>query len=197
MKKLLFILSIISVLGIISCDSKLDLEPWQNSSTDGVFTSIEDFENGIRGVYTELHDLGAYGGYMFIYPDVAADNLIQCQEGRLTLTAVQNWTYASDFYMADAMWEEFYDALNNCNLVISNIVDFEVEADDQALKNNILGEAYVLRALFHYELVKVYGKAYSQATASDLGVPYMLESEVSTPVRETVISNYNSIVIKA
>lgn len=194
MKKLLFILSIISVLGIISCDDKLDLEPWQSTSTEGVFTSIEDFENGIRGVYTELHDLGAYGGYLFIYPDVAADNLIQCQDGRLTLTEVQNWIYKSDFYMADAIWEEFYDALNNCNLVIENLKDFEVEDDDIDLKNQILGEAYALRALFHFELVKVYGKAYSQASASDLGVPYMLKSEVGSPERETVISNYTNIV---
>lgn len=194
MKKLLFILGIISVLGIISCDDKLDLEPWQSASTDGVFTSIEDFENGIRGVYTELHDLGAYGGYMFIYPDVAADNLIQCQDGRLTLTQIQNWTYSSNDYIADAIWEEFYDALNNCNLLIANLVDFEVETDDQDLKNQLLGEAYALRALFHFELVKVYGKAYSQASASDLGVPYMMESGVGSPVRETVVSNYNNIV---
>lgn len=194
MKKLLFILSIISVLGIISCDDKLDLEPWQSASTEGVFTSIEDFENGIRGVYTELHDEGAYGGCLFIYPDVAADNLIQCQDGRLTQTPVQNWTYAADFYMADAIWEEFYDALNNANLVISNLVDFEVDTDDEALKNHLLGEAYTLRALLHFELVKVYGKAYSQATASDLGVPYMMESGAGQPERETVISNYNSIV---
>ncbi len=194
MKKLLFILSIISVLGIISCDDKLGLEPWQSASTDGVFTSIEDFDNGIRGVFTELHDWGAYGGALFIYPDVAADNLIQCRDGRLTLTTVQNWTYASDYYMANAIWSQFYDALNNCNLVIENLVDFEVDEDDQVLKNQYLGEAYALRALLHYELVKVFGKAYSQASASDLGVPYMLESNVGTPERETVISNYNNIV---
>jgi len=194
MKKLLFILSIISVLGIISCDDKLDLEPWQNLSTEGVFTSIDDFENGIRGVYTELHDEGAYGGFMFIYPDIAADNLIQCQDGRLTHTTLQNWTYTSDYGWADAIWEEFYDALNNCNLVISNLVDFEVDDDDVDLKNQILGEAYALRALFHFELVKVYGKAYSQASANDLGVPYMTISEVGSPERATVVENYNSIV---
>ena len=70
MKKLLLILSIVSVLGIISCDDKLDLEPWQNSSTEGVFKTIDDFDNGIRGIYRELMDAGAYGGYLFIYLDV-------------------------------------------------------------------------------------------------------------------------------
>lgn len=194
MKKFLFILSIISVLGFISCDEKLDLEPWQSTSTDGVFTSIDDFENGIRGVYTELHDLGAYGGYLFIYPDVAADNLIQCQDGRLTLTPIQNWAYTSDYFIADAIWEEFYDALNNCNLLISNLTDFEVSEDEVDLKNHLLGEAYALRALFHFELVKVYGKAYSQANSADLGVPYMLKSNVGYPERETVVSNYTNIV---
>lgn len=195
MKKIIFILSIISILGILSCDDKLDLEPWQSLSNEVVYTSIEDFELGVNGVYTELHDLGAYGGYLFIYPDVAADNLIQCQDGRLTLSNISSWTYTASHYMADAIWTEFYDALNNCNLLITALEDFEVEADDLALKNHILGEAYTLRALFHYELVKVYGKAYSQASATDLGVPYMKESGIGSPARETVVSNYNDIKV--
>jgi len=194
MKKLLLILSIVSVLGIISCDDKLDLEPWQNSSTEGVFTTIDDFDNGIRGIYRELMDAGAYGGYMFIYPDVAADNLIQCRDGRLTLTDIQNWSYASDHYIANGIWTDFYDAINNCNLVIANLKDFEVSEADEVYKNQYLGEAYALRALMHFELAKVFGKTYSQATASDLGVPYMKESAVGTPARETLISNYENIV---
>ncbi|OFX84532.1 MAG: hypothetical protein A2W99_02665 [Bacteroidetes bacterium GWF2_33_16] len=192
MKKLFFILSITGILSLASCE--LDLDPWQALSDETVFTKIEDYENGVRGIYAELFDYGAYGGALFIYPDVVADNLIQCRNGRLTLSEMQTWTWASDDGVPETVWEEFYDALNNCNLLIASLENFNVSSADQALKDHLLGEAYTLRALFHYELVKVYGKAYSQAASGDLGVPYMKKSAVSEPTRETVISNYDNIM---
>jgi starch-binding outer membrane protein, SusD/RagB family len=194
MKKLFYLL-IIGVLGLVSCDKKLNLEPWEQASTTGVFQSIEDFENGVRGIYASLKENGAFGiSYMFIFPDVTSDNLIQCQAGRLSLTEAQNWTYSSNYYVAASIWTDMYAAINNANQIITNLEPFEVTTEKQALKNQLLGEAYALRALLHFRLVKYFGKAYSQANAGDLGVAYMKKSEVGFPSRETIISNYSNIV---
>ena len=197
MKKIILFVAI--TVNMFACNDKLELEPWQQISTDVALATIEDFEIAVNGIYAEMRDgnntTGAFGSFHFIWPDVAADNLILCRTGRLSYQTVQNWTYSSSYFLANNMFAAIYDAINNANLVITNIENFATKNDeDEVLRKHLYGEALAVRALLHFELIKIYAKSYSQADASDLGVPYMKVSEVSEPSRPTVISNYQDLV---
>lgn len=49
---------------------------------------------------------------------------------------------------------------------------------DNALRQSVKGEAYMIRAYCHFMLVNIFAKHYNaQTAATDLGIPYMLESE--------------------
>src|SRR5690606_40752708 len=52
------------------------------------------------------------------------------------------------------MWEGFYEGIANANLSIQNIPAIEMDED---AKSNLLGQAYFLRALYYFYLVRLYG----------------------------------------
>lgn len=57
------------------------------------------------------------------------------------------------------LWDSWYKAINNCNLLIDNIpnIPAEVVFTDQNNRNILLGEALFMRAFFYYHLVLNYG----------------------------------------
>ncbi|MFO7940909.1 MAG: RagB/SusD family nutrient uptake outer membrane protein [Bacteroidales bacterium] len=193
MKKYNILIALLLLIGFNSCDDKLELEPHQSVSYDAAFETTKDFEIGLLGAYSEMRDLGVYGGYDLMYADVAADNLIQSNTGRLTLSTIQDWSWSSSHYYPASFWADTYDAINVVNGVLDQIEGFSYEETDEEFMNQIEGEALAVRALLHLNLVRYFGKTYNKADADDLGVPYMKESIVSSPARETVQSNYQDI----
>ena len=72
------ILALLTGFVFTSCEKELDQIPHDNYSLDIAFVTYEDFENGIRGVYSLLRGAATYGGSdggcMLSAPDILADN---------------------------------------------------------------------------------------------------------------------------
>ena len=64
---------------------------------------------------------------------------------------------------------------------------------DQEYAKHIQGQAYAIRALAHFDLLKTYGQQY---VGGDLGVPYVkiLKEAMIFPERESVESNVENIM---
>src|SRR5210317_257634 len=104
MKNLKYILIAILAFGITSsCDDQLDQLPYDEFATENAFTTAQDFENGIRGVYLELVSGTFYGGSdagsMLSAPDVMSDNATLSQYGRNTKRTLHNWQYQANSTM--------------------------------------------------------------------------------------------------
>lgn len=70
----------------------------------------------------------------------------------------------------------FYNTIFYANEVIANV---ELKAGKTEETDQIKGEAYLLRAYCHFELVNMYGKPYNKATAaSDRGVAIALKMDL-------------------
>ncbi len=70
-------------------------------------------------------------------------------------------------------WERFYKHINITNMIITGIADQKASNEEE--ENDIArirGEAYFLRGLYYFWLVNLYGKPYSESSAStDPAVP--------------------------
>lgn len=71
------------------------------------------------------------------------------------------------------LFDEMYTLINNCNMAIKAADDVSTsKADDQLKLQRAVGEAYFLRAFYYFNLVNLYGKPYTPATAAtDPAVP--------------------------
>lgn len=125
-----------------------------------------DAKSGVMGVYAQLKDYGAYG-YMPLF-DTYSDI------GHGPGGPVEQGTYNGAYDFLVQNWQDTYDGVQRANTVIKNVSSMSI--DDQ-VKNNVLGEAHFLRALYYFHLADFFG-----------GVPIYDESwEVSESFNEMLL----------
>jgi tetratricopeptide (TPR) repeat protein len=191
--KIAFIFLFIGFLG--SCEKNLDQLPFDEFATENAFVTAEDFENGLRGVYSALTRGGLYGssdaGSLLSAPDVLADNVTLAQAGRFTKRYLHDYEYNANTTMG-LNYADTYALIFRANQVLFFVEDFEGES-----KDNVIAEAKALRALAHFNLVTLFGKIPTQTgdANSSLGVAYVTEADPNIePSRLNVGESYNMII---
>ncbi|RMA57916.1 putative outer membrane starch-binding protein [Ulvibacter antarcticus] len=189
---------------IVSCDKQLDQLPFDGLATDNAFVSVDDFENGIRGVYIALVRVGRDGststgyygasdaGALLSAPDVMSDNVTMAISGRTSKSTIHNFRYSPSQSNLGNLYRDAYSLIYRANQVLFFAETFEGEN-----KTNIVAEAKALRAMAHFDLVKNFGKIPTQSGDANgsLGVAYVTEADPNiTPERETVGAVYGKIV---
>lgn len=86
---------------------------------------------------------------------------------------------------AEFPWVRFYSV----NFYVNQIINEGSKTmKDSPEKNQILAEAYALRAYLYFDLVNLYGKPYNSATASvDRGVPINLEIDLEEVLKPSSV----------
>lgn len=187
MKKLLYTLFVVVTVAALSTScSKESLDPSmeQDKIVEGSITKAEDVQGVLYGAYNRLTQTGYYGRDVIIYGEIRADNAFaNGNSGRFTNVGKMSLT-TSDAYARDT-WTDIYEVIASCNIIIG-LDPAEIEGD-AAQVNHFIGEAYALRALAHFDLLKLYGQAHV-AGGGGVGIPYIEEykGENLTPSRNTV-----------
>jgi len=185
MKKInkLFTTLFIFTLIFSSCNTD-DLDPSleQSKSVEGSIKTISDVEGIIKGAYNVFTGSGYYGRDFIINGEVRSDNCFSNgNSGRFTTQATLAYNANTGF-----MFDDAYRAIAIANIVIAT--DIGPLTGDKAYGEHLQGQAYAIRALAHFDLVKTYGQQHAGGT---LGVPYVKEFKGSDlfPSRGTVDSN--------
>ncbi|MEO9872622.1 RagB/SusD family nutrient uptake outer membrane protein [Ekhidna sp.] len=171
---------------VLSCDKNLDIVPQDVLDAEIAITSIEDVEKVLLGAYATLRRDGLYQESMFFLPDLLADNLRIGQTNGGSFRTEANWQYSSGDDID--VWDEAYTLIFRSNSVIENANRFE----DSQIKNRIKGQAYALRALAHFDLLRYYGEEYGR-NSERRGVPVVTSFSATPPARETISEVYDQI----
>lgn len=200
MKKTILIL--ITVLVFSACSEDwLDVDPSTAMTPDVAFHSLEDAQVALRGVYnalwTRTSNATYYGADIFSYGDVKGDDMRTFGPG-LRSEIQYNFTEAEET-STWGLWTRPYVGLSNVNAILEKIDDVEAITDAQiAIRNEIIGQSLALRGLFHFDLVRIYGRMPSNGSpASDLGVTIATKmiSPANNPSRNTVAEVYAQIIM--
>lgn len=189
MKKILnILLASFMIVAFTACEDDLDTVPFDSVDSASGIASPQDVENTILGAYKRLTSSNYYGGEFLAKPDVLSDNLTLNIQGRQSNKTNFEWRYNPN-----NPWSVFsncYRVIYSANLVLANLD----KAGDKA--GNLEGEALALRALAHFDALRVYAQTPSRSGGdASLGMPYIIENDpYILPARETVGSNYGNIV---
>lgn len=190
MKKIFYIvLSVVLTGSFISC-SKDDLDPTlsQGKEVEKGLEKVADLRGVLNGAYDRMTKPEYYGRDFVIYEEARTDNATSIGSSNRFVDLA-----AMSFNVETAnpknTWERIYQVISSANIVINAKLE-TIEGDD-AEKKNIVGQAYAIRALAHFDLVKLYGQHYVTGGGgmNGLGVPYVIafRKEGSLfPVRNTV-----------
>ena len=91
-------------------------------------------------------------------------------------------------------WQNPYDGIGTCNVVLDYL---DAMRGDDVSRENLRGEALVLRSWYYFHLVNLFGMPYNYGDPSvNPGVPLILSAEVKEdkPARNTVREVYEQIV---
>lgn len=190
---------LIALLSFTACQDFLTVEQ-KGRTTIPVFLSYPNgLEAGLVGSYKKAYDY--VDNEMTKYGDVAGNMLSMSYVGSAT-EMVSQYNYVSEpteeTGAVGYIWRRIYEAMANAN----NIIQYQpavLEAYPQNAEQLqlILGQAYALRALCHFDLCRVYAQPYCYTPdASHIGVPVLLRAQGpnDNPSRQSVAAVYEQII---
>lgn len=181
-------------VGVTACVD-LVLEPQASVSNDAYFEEIADFEAAIAGAYDEMTNDDYYGRSLHLMSDIMGEDVKQnSSANRYQEFADFEGLPRSGHNYEEDLWESGWEVINMLNMIIN--ADFSPPAGVATEYDQIMGEAYALRGLAYFDMVKMYAQHYTfTSDASHPGVPLVLESDVTNlPTRATVGEVYTQIL---
>lgn len=148
MEKLIIIAVILGF--IISCDDILNIEPQSSVTTANMWQSESDTEGAMNGMYRQFR--GSMN-MMFRWGDLRTGFYGRGLSMRDTDIFENNLNATS----SGTNWEDLYTTINDANLILKYVPG--IEFSNQEDKDNILANAYFIRAICYYYIARVWGDA--------------------------------------
>ncbi|RZJ55683.1 MAG: RagB/SusD family nutrient uptake outer membrane protein [Flavobacterium sp.] len=180
-----YILLFVAAIAVSSCDDYLDITP--------VGRVIPQTLEQYRAVLTQ--------GYV-VYPEHKSLTAVRTDE--LTMNELNDevnvyrdiytWKDTNpDLMTITFPYQDLYTVIFYTNVIINEAKGKLAESPE---RNQLIGEAYALRAMAYFDLINLFGKPYNAATAgTDKGVPLALEIDLEQVfVPQSVDVIYNQII---
>jgi starch-binding outer membrane protein, SusD/RagB family len=195
-----FSLLILVVTGFSACRDALVIEPRQSIDATTALNSKDGINAAVVSVYSRFKNVRLYGRDLIALPEALADNgFASNKSGRLLPEA--NNVYRAHF--GDALWSACFNGINQANLIIESVPAVNAAGITAADKTSWLAQMYFLRALYMFDMARVYAYIPGAVVAAQDkgGIPIILKgintSEgalVLKPARANVDDVYKQII---
>ena len=152
---------------VAACESILDVAPINQVPEDAAIISPVTARAAVAGLYDGLQGTNYYGGTFQHFGDLSAED-VEHTGTFTTYREVDQNTITADNSSIEGMWDALYRVIGRANIVILKVPT--VSGLDPVERDQMLGEAYFVRALTYHNLVKMWG----DTAAGGLGVPIRL-----------------------
>ena len=174
----------------------LDRVPYTSGVLNTAIMTEADLGTAVNGSYATLRSYYLFGASISIKGDLMADNTFITTSNSGRYIGQNNFSMINTDAYAANFWSLGYTAIKYANTVINNTLGLST-----ANANQYVGEAYAIRALMYFELVRNFAHAYTLAP-NDPGIPLVpdnLSYDPSSiievhPKRNTVKEVYTQII---
>lgn len=200
-KNILLITVASAMLTLASCD--MDKEPYDSIPDTEALQTPTDFENMSVPLYTGLRS--CVGSSTFYNgPDFQSDDFNATFGSGVS--DLHSWSFSTSLREGDAMYSNCQTMINRANFIIDGYKTCDMSNENLftpgAIENveNVVGEAYFIRAYFLFYLAQYFCQTYDEATADEpnSGVSYRTDyypssSAATYPARNTLRQTYTQI----
>lgn len=163
MKNKIFKITIIAAISLFfSCEDAIDITQVGRVTADVAFTNVSELQDGLIGAYGAF-DLTREVAMAANFTDETAEGTDNGGQGRTTGHIFNlNPGSAAPF----GFWTNGYDRLNALNrLIVASELITPSNAAETAQKNDILGQAYALRAYANFQMLSYFSTDYTNNDA--------------------------------
>ena len=155
-------------LALTSCDDFLDVHPKAEKVENDLFKNAQGFEDAIYGVYGSLQNASLYGrDLQWGFNEVLAQNL-ECNS--TVMSDLCEYKYDDNNYVRSyisSIWTVAYQTIGYANNILEQLNSQSEES--LPLYNYYKGEMLGVRALLHFDLLRLFASMDMDAT----GIPYV------------------------
>lgn len=160
---------------MVSCDSWLEVKPYDKISEGELQKSEEGYQKMLNGIYIDLNSDALYGQSLSV-------EMIEVMGGAYAIGTdnsvwgnykdLSNYQYGTEYWRnrLDQTWNKAYALILNCNKILENIdqnQDLFTGGNYYAVK----GEALALRAMLHFDMLRLFGPVYAK-DSDKKAIPY-------------------------
>lgn len=194
--KLNLIIILISLLS--GCkDNFIELSPLDQANVGNSFNTPDDANLAIMGVYDALQG-GSYPQDMAFLTELVTDNtMVQptriADAGRGDLRELEFFQFTDNNSYLQSRWSRLYSGIARANLILAKIE--QIPFPDQVLKDQYIGEAKFMRAMFYFDLVRFFGAvpvSISEIKSADEA--FALKQKPETEVFQIIINDLNDAI---
>ena len=175
MKKTLYTFTLALCVLLVSCDNWLEVKPYDKISEGELLKSEEGYEKMLNGIYIDLNSDALYGKTLSV-------EMIEVMGGAYAIGTdnsvwgnykdLSSYQYNTEYWRdrLDQTWNKAYALILNCNKILESI------DQNQSLFTGsnyyvIKGEALALRAMLHFDMLRLFGPVYSK-DSDKTAIPY-------------------------
>jgi hypothetical protein len=184
MKKIKFLVPVaVLLIGFTSCKKGfLEEEPYSFISAGALYKNDAGCEAAINGCYATMAEFAGFGAGYHSLINIGSGGFWTTQGPAQDLNTL-TFGASTLFLTNNSPWDQFYSAIKVANDIIVNVPNGNAT---DSVKTKIIGEAYLLRGMLYFNLVRMFG-----------GVPLrtrpVTEDEVNI-ARATREETYNLII---
>lgn len=181
---------------LMSCADRLDVKPIDDVDALTAVQTASDVEALLIGAYDSMGDGDVLGGNIQRDAELIADNGdIEWGGTFVAPGEIFTKTMLKDNNQAQATWLDSYRTINTVNTVLANLAVVQATK-----KSRVEGEAKLIRAWMHFELVREFAKTYGDGNpTTNLGVPVITTptatiTDANSVKRNTVDEVYKAVI---
>ncbi len=184
------IVTTVLFLSLASCEkSFLELKPPTSLTPEFALATEADLQVALRGAYAGLKSTALYGRSLMVLGDMMADNTYQSALNTNRYTNFNLYNYLVTDGDVAGLWNASYSVILRANNIINSPIA------DNANIQQIKGEAYAIRALAYFNLVRYFGSPYT-ADPSKLGVPIITTYQADLKPERAKIADVYTLINK-
>lgn len=181
-KKLSILITILIIVTTSACKKLLYEEPKDAPYEQTFWKNSKDVRSAMAGNYALLRNaITDKSNRYYMYGDAIAKNYFTIQYTGDGLEGIQNGDFTFQYNLNSlANYTLYYKSIAMSNLILSKVgamtnSQLSTEDDPTEFKNNTLGQAYFLRALSYFMMVRVWGDVpvVTQAYEDPLNAPQL------------------------
>lgn len=177
MKKIIYtLLSLTTGFALTSCSKDFTETQFHQGEQMAPLSSVEQLTSFVNGTYVKMRDVYYLGSYYRAYGEIRSDEMYNTEKTS-RLLGISTYTMKTNDPDGENTWKAIYRVIGNANIAINaaDNLTWGGSNDPQETANEIKrlkGQAYTIRALALFDLLRLYGQQYASGT---LGVPVPLQ----------------------
>lgn len=159
MKKIRYFIVLSALFMLSSCNDWLDLQPVDTTAETDLFATGDGYRNALNGVYRQMATSEMYGKILSWGGLDAMGQIYNMTYGYLEYDfAKYDYKKENVYSTIETIWSKAYNSIANCNNIIQRIENESPAkfAKGEAEMKLIKGEALALRALLHFDMLRLF-----------------------------------------